>query len=106
MIPVGLPVGVFAGLSIHSVLVNLVSGQAGIPWTHRSLPILLGILGACGAYFSYCYTPVEDYMWIQRVDVKSGQRFCYNPRTGAILPGSAKVTESTVKRLEKVVLLK
>jgi hypothetical protein len=102
MLPVGLPIGVISGLAMHSVLGDLVLGKPGVPWVQRSLPVLAGVLLASGLYFGLCYTPVEEYLWVKRIEPKSGNKVSYNPRTMKVEPGARLAYTAEEKRYVEI----
>ena len=98
LLPVGLPIGVLAGMTTHSLLETLVVGKQGIPWQSRSLPILIVILSSAAFYFGYCYTPYEEFLWIRRYHPKTGTYQSYNPKTKQFTKNLNKYHVALAKR--------
>lgn len=88
LLPVGLPIGALAGLSIQGVLQGFVVGRTHVPWTMSSLPMFLGVVGASGVYFIFCRHATDDFFWIQRLDPLTGNNISYNVRTREFLHDS------------------
>ncbi len=88
--PVVMPVGIFAGSTLHFLLKPVVVGTPGIAWTSRSLPVLLGIVGVSAAYFTLCGNQ-ENWWWHLRVDPKTGQIISHNTHNDQILFDDGKL---------------
>jgi hypothetical protein len=83
-IPVGVPVGILAGITLQSVLKSYIVGVPSVPWSNRSLPLLVGILGLSGVYYTFFRSFSTDFLWEKRLDHETGQVISYNPRTGQL----------------------
>lgn len=77
-LPVALPVGAFAGATMHLLLRDYALGTPGIPWKTKTLPPLVGVLVASGLYYSFFRTEVDDWWWEERIDPVTGSTYSYN----------------------------
>ena len=98
MIPIGLPIGILTGMATHTLLESVVMGVEGTPWMMGSLPVLGGIILVSGVYFNWCYTPFEDFLWIERMNPKNGESQAHNPVTKQISDNLNKSMEAYIKR--------
>ncbi len=80
-LPVALPVGAFAGATMHLVLRDYAMGTPGTPWKTKTLPPLLGVLLASTLYFSLFRTEIDDWWWEERVDPTTGSTYSYNHKS-------------------------
>eukprot|EP00467_Chlorarachnion_reptans_P023119 CAMPEP_0114522194 /NCGR_PEP_ID=MMETSP0109-20121206/20613_1 /TAXON_ID=29199 /ORGANISM="Chlorarachnion reptans, Strain CCCM449" /LENGTH=604 /DNA_ID=CAMNT_0001703397 /DNA_START=211 /DNA_END=2025 /DNA_ORIENTATION=+ len=97
-LPVGLPIGIFAGIGIHQLLVSTVSGSTGSPWQGRAGVIFISIILASILYFKICSTSVSDLYWEVRVDPSDGKLYSYNIRTDEKRKGASKADDSALYR--------
>jgi hypothetical protein len=112
-IPVAIPVGVLAGSSLHMLLKPFVMGAASsggvaaMPWYTSSLPFFLAVTSISALYFGTARlrgggVQIEDFLWMQRMDAKTGADISVNMRTGQIEEGNAQA----LKTLDKITLVK
>ena len=78
-LPIGVPVGVISGLSMHVMLKNAILGSPGTPWTKGSLPVLATLVGATFSYFYLLRPSPGSYLWESRMDHCTGEMISYNP---------------------------
>jgi hypothetical protein len=78
-LPIGVPVGVISGLSMHIMLKNAILGSPGVPWTKGSLPVLGALVGATFSYFYLLRPSPGNYLWERRMDHSTGEMISYNP---------------------------
>ena len=80
-IPVCIPVGLFAGITVQLMLKRLVIGNttSAVSWVYTSLPVLIAMTSAGALYFSLYKTAGYDYLWELRLDPKTGESQSYNP---------------------------
>ena len=78
-LPIGVPVGVISGLSMHLMLKNAILGSPGTPWTKGSLPVLAALVGATFSYFYLLRPAPGNYLWESRMDHRTGEMISYNP---------------------------
>ena len=97
-IPVGLPVGVISGLSMHYALKSAIVGIPGVPWTTTSLPVLGALIGISSAYFYFFQTPSSDFMWEPRMDCTTGEIVSYNPITRTVKEDIIHATTAELQR--------
>lgn len=88
---VALPVGVLSGISLHYLLKPFIMGISTpsrmVPWYASSLPFLAVTATACALYYGTSRlrgvgVTVEDFMWMPRMDPKTGAAISVNVRTG------------------------
>jgi len=58
---------------MHTVLKPLITGIETVPWTARTLPATALLLGSGLLYFTFCKNPIDDLLWVQRVNPKTGK---------------------------------
>ncbi len=98
-LPVALPVGAFAGATMHLVLKPAVVGTPGVVWTARALPSLAAVTLASSLYFTYFRAAEADWWWETRVDHISGDHFSYNHQTQqALQDGGRAASVAALKR--------
>jgi hypothetical protein len=93
-----LPVGVLSGISLHFLLKPFVLGFSApprvYPWTLTSLPLLAALAAACVAYYGSARVrgvgvQIDDFLWMPRIDPRSGAAVSVNVRTGEERPERA-----------------
>jgi hypothetical protein len=89
-LPVGLPIGVLSGATMHLLLKSSIIGTPGVHWNKQSLPVLIALLGVSTCYFYTFSSPSSDYFWVTRMNFVTGDLVSYNP-----------ITKITVKDLSK-----
>eukprot|EP00658_Telonema_sp_P-2_P027746 TRINITY_DN21376_c0_g1_i2.p1 TRINITY_DN21376_c0_g1~~TRINITY_DN21376_c0_g1_i2.p1 ORF type:complete len:344 (-),score=75.24 TRINITY_DN21376_c0_g1_i2:93-1124(-) len=83
-IPIGVPVGISAGLAMHTVLQPLILGTVGAGGPGPAAAAFgVTCLGA-GLYFAYSVRSADDYFWVERLDPMTGRRFSQNARSGKV----------------------
>ena len=97
-IPIGLPIGIISGLSMHYTLKSAIVGTPGVPWVKTSLPVLGVLIGISSTYFYFFQTPSSDFMWEARMDHKTGEIVSYNPTTNMTKKGIAHATTAGLQR--------
>jgi hypothetical protein len=78
LVPLGMNVGIFSGLFTQLYLSPILNkchngGQHGTNWTRIVLPMFAGISCIIVLYFTFCRTPVDDFIWYERINVKTGE---------------------------------
>lgn len=89
---VALPVGALAGASLHYALAPFVLGFApsrALSWHYTSLPFLGVTTAACLLYYGTARLRgggvlIDDFMWMPRLDPKTGAPISVNVHTGAV----------------------
>lgn len=115
-VPVAIPIGVLAGSSLHMMLKPFVmgattAGGAAIPWHSSSLPFFLAVTTISALYFGTARlrgggVQIEDFLWMQRTDARTGQEISVNMRTGQVEEGELRAAMAFGKiALVKVVLI-
>jgi hypothetical protein len=99
-IPVGLPVGILAGITLQTVLKSFVLGKPGIPWANRSLPLLAGIVGLSGIYYTFFRSFSTDFLWERRLHHTTGEVVSYNPRTGQLQMDNGERADNALMKRE------
>ena len=92
-LPVAVPVGAFAGATMHMVLKSAVVGTPGVAWTARALPSLAGVVLASSLYFTYFRAEEADWWWEDRLDPMSGYRYSYNYLTKLALQDDGRAAK-------------
>ena len=84
LLPIGIPVGVISGLSMHLLLKDAIIGRPNVPWTKGSLPVLSALVGMSFSYF-YLLRPSRGALqWESRMDHITGEMVSFNPTTRSI----------------------
>jgi hypothetical protein len=101
LVPVGLPIGAMAGVSIHYALRPLLTGAIGNsaqrPWSRVALPAAVALVAVNVAYFKYCRPYIDDFLWVQRLDPSSSQIYSFNVRTSvSVKRGNSVLATATV----------
>ena len=98
-VPVGLPIGLLAGLSMHTALKPVIYGLTGVSWTKRSLPVLAILLAASTAYYTICKTDPEELRYELRRDPLTGREVSVSYRTQTTLSdGGAAAKRGELQR--------
>eukprot|EP01041_Mallomonas_annulata_P003488 gene3489-6939_t len=98
IIPVGLPIGLVAGTSLHLLLSPIIQSPVHIPWTHRALPILSLLTLSGIVYFGLNRPVIEDFLWIKRKNIQNGDLYSMNVKTSEKASGSSQADHSRLKR--------
>ena len=98
IVPVAIPIGFVAGLSMHTILKPFITGSNGVPWHFRSLPLTIALGAAAAVYFGYCNSPVEDLLWVKRIHPLDGRELSFNVRTEKVEFGSINHFSAFAKR--------
>ncbi|GAB5355880.1 hypothetical protein AAMO2058_000242800 [Amorphochlora amoebiformis] len=97
LLPVGIPIGVTAGLGIHYMLRDTLIGTANST-PLRPYLILGGVLLASAIYFYICSSSTNDLYWELRIDPLTGAVKSYNVRTGETRPGPMAANNACLYR--------
>jgi hypothetical protein len=110
--PVAVPIGVLAGSSLHFMLKPFVMGMtngagAALPWYATSLPFFIAVSTLSALYFGTARlrgggVQIEDFLWMQRMDAKTGADISVNMRTGEVAKGNIQA----IKTMDKITLVK
>jgi len=101
--PVVIPVGLFSGVALQTVLSPLLMGAPPRPWVATSLPALGVIALACGAFYSSSQwrgtsISAEQFCWVKRLDPHSGLEVSWNKMSGQSVPGVRRAELSAYQR--------
>lgn len=103
---VALPVGVLAGSSLHVVLKPFLLGGSGaissMPWYSSSLPLLAATILACLMYYGNSRfrgsgIAIDDFLWMPRMDARTGTDVSVNVRSGERKSGHDTATLAAAK---------
>jgi hypothetical protein len=92
--PVGVPLGILAGVGLQEILRPLIVGTASRSWTMVSLPTLAAVSGLWALYFSHCRTNSDEYFYITRINPTNGQLYSYNIRNSTTILDNGVLGES------------
>ena len=81
LFPLGIPTGVFTGLSLGLVLDSVVVRPCD--WRITTLPAFLAVSAAGAVYFGLCRDGNLGF-WETRTDARTGSRKSFNPKTGEV----------------------
>ena len=99
-LPMGLPVGLLAGIGLHLAVKPFIVGKVGTPWTQWSFP-MLALVSALGlVYFTLFKDDMfEEFMWMGRLDVATGEYLSVNPVDGVVVRDDAhRAAKAEVRR--------
>ena len=104
LLPVGLPIGIVSGLSMHMILKPVVMGVPSVPWTLCALPVLATVIGAGALYFRRGKGTASEFLWQRRMDPLTGCDVSYNVRTRVTERSFKHADAAAVRRLVLKVL--
>lgn len=50
------------------------------------------------AYFGLCHTPIDEFLWLKRTNIQTGEFESFNPRSKLIVTDQSKYQSSILKR--------
>ena len=81
VLPVGIPIGILAGSTLHIILKPLIVGVPSLPWHYTSLPFFLVVATLALVYVNSSMSAVENLFWVRRLDALTGKTYSYNTTT-------------------------
>ena len=97
VLPLGLPIGVVAGSTLHLFLRPFIVGMESVAWTRSSLTLLVILSGCAGVYFGMNKSLEKELYWELRINPKTGARYSRNETTGEEEPGPSKAIAASLK---------
>ena len=98
LLPLGIPVGVISGLSMHLLLKDAIIGRPNMPWKKGSLPVLTTLVGLSFSYF-YLLRPSPGVLqWESRMDHITGEIVSYNPTTRVVSRDTTLAQTASMQR--------
>jgi len=101
---VTIPISMIAGSSVNYLLKPLILGTPGIAWQSKSLPVLVGLLGANALYYTVCRGDENEWWWHVRMDPLTGKKVSHSFKTGMTEHDGGKLGQGSIEKRSWITL--